>query len=219
MTKNNIEAPTRVKERKAPTISRYLILLVDIVVGAVAAVASLFAFYTVTGLVNYTPQLFATVAIAGLIATFLSSYLLGTYRPLLRYQYFSIGRRLLVMFFLNTLLFYGILLAGNYWIPLGYGGKMLLMIAITYFGTFFVLFVLYRSVAVLAARAFWGVSNRRSQRERVLIYGVSDASSNLAMQLEESPKYKVVGFVIEEVTRVELPSQIIRSTTSRAKSS
>ena len=138
MTKNNIEASTRHKERKAPTLSRYLILLVDMVVGVVAAVASLLAFYTVTGLVTFTPQILATIAIAGLVATFLSSYLLGTYRPLLRYQYFSIGRRLLVMFFLNTLLFYGILLAGNYWIPLGYGGKMLLMIAITYFGTFFV---------------------------------------------------------------------------------
>ena len=194
MTKNNIEAPTPHKERKTPTLSRYLILLVDMVVGVVAAVASLLAFYTVTGLVTFTPQMLATIAIAGLVATFLSSYLLGTYRPLLRYQYFSIGRRLLVMFFLNTLLFYGILLAGNYWIPLGYGGKMLLMIAITYFGTFFVLFVLYRSVAVLAARAFWGVSTTKHQRERILIYGVSNASSDLALQLEESPKYKVVGF-------------------------
>ena len=194
MTNNNSETHTQHEERKASTISRYLILLVDVLVGAIAAAGSLFGFYKVTGLVESTPQLWATVTVAGLLSTLLSSCLLGTYRPLLRYQYFSIGRRLLVMFFLNTLLFYGILLAGNYWVPLGYGGKMLLMIAITYFATFFVLFVLYRSVAVLSARAFWGVSTRRSKRERVLIYGVSDTSSNLALQLEESSKYKVVGF-------------------------
>lgn len=193
MINHNSETHTRYKERKAPTISRNLILLVDVLVGAIAAAGSLFGFYKVTGLVESTPQLLATVTVAGLLATLLSSCLLGTYRPLLRYQYFSIGRRLLVMFFLNTLMFYGILLAGNYWIPLGYGGNMLLMITITYFATFFVLFILYRSVAVISARAFWGVSARKNKRERVLIYGVSDASSNLAMRLEESPKYKVVG--------------------------
>ena len=78
MTKNSIEAPTRHKERKAPTLSRYLILLVDMVVGVVAAVASLLAFYTVTELVTFTPQILATIAIAGLISTFLSSWLATT---------------------------------------------------------------------------------------------------------------------------------------------
>lgn len=192
--KDKIEGYAIRKERKKATLSRNLILMVDVLVGIVAGAGSLLAFSTVTELVDYTLELSLTAVVASLLGTLISSFILGTYRPLLRYQYFSIGKRLLVMFFLNTLLFYGLLLVGNYVIPLGYGGKMLLMMAITYFATFFVLFILYRSVAVLSARAFWGVSTPRRKKERVLIYGVSDASSNLAMRLEESPKYKVVGF-------------------------
>ena len=192
--KDKIEGYATRKERKKATLSRNLILMVDVLVGIVAGAGSLLAFSAVTELVDYTLELSLTAVVASILGTFISSFILGTYRPLLRYQYFSIGKRLLVMFFLNTLLFYVLLLVGNYVIPLGYSGKMLLMMAITYFATFFVLFVLYRSVAVLAARAFWGVSTPRRKKERVLIYGVSDLSSNLAMRLEESPKYKVVGF-------------------------
>lgn len=181
-------------KRSGHVINRYLILLADVVVGIFSGIASIWLFAYITGIIPLTTNFLITSAVAALVGTLVPSLLFATYKQLLRFQYFAIGRRLLAMFVLNVLLYYIILLAGNYLIPLGYGGKLLLNIAITYFGVFVATFVLYRSIAMLVARSLWGTSNRTKKRDRVLLFGVSSDSTELAKWLQDSPKYKVMGF-------------------------
>ncbi|MDO5035640.1 MAG: nucleoside-diphosphate sugar epimerase/dehydratase [Porphyromonas sp.] len=182
-------------------ISRYIILISDVFVSMVAAYLSLVAFSWITGLVRVDKLTTGVILVAALLSTLISSVSLGTYRQLLRYQVFAIGRRMLAMLILNALLFLTFILAGNYLLPLQYSEKALLLMAINYFGFFVVTFVLYRSAAMIVARSLWGTSTSKEARERVVIFGVNTNSSKLATVLQDNPKYRVLGFCAKEPKR------------------
>lgn len=176
-------------------INRYYILVVDVLVGILAGIVSLFAFESFTNLVDSNSYTMLVVAISAFIGTLVSSLLLRTFRQLMRYHIFAIGRRVLVMFFLNGLIFYIVLLACNYSMEMGYSGKVLFILGINYFVAFFVMFVLYRVFIMLLSRALWGDSDTESgPRERILVYGVDMSSSKLAARFEDDTRYKLLGF-------------------------
>lgn len=176
-------------------INRYYILFADVIVGIISGVASLFAFEAFTNLVSVTPNTVWVVALSGLLGTLVATLLLGTYRQLMRYQVFAIGKRVLVMLFLNGLIFSISLLAFNYLTGRGYDGKVLLTLAVNYFVVFFVIFVLYRTAIMVLARVLWGERNVPiDSRERLLIYGVDMLSSKLVARFEGDPRYQLLGF-------------------------
>lgn len=176
-------------------VNRFYILFVDVLVGIFAGISSLFAFELFTNLVAITSNLILGVAISGLIGTQISSLLLGTYRQLMRYQGFAIGKRIIVMLFLNGLIFYLGLLSCSSLLIIEYSGKVLFNLAVNYFVVFFVFFVLYRTFIMLLARILWGEEKREvDKRERLLIYGIDMLSSKLAARFESDPNYKLLGF-------------------------
>ncbi|TFH94510.1 UDP-N-acetylglucosamine 4,6-dehydratase family protein [Porphyromonas levii] len=176
-------------------INRLYILLADALVGLLAGVVSLYAFELSTYLVDTTLHTVLLVAISGFIATLVSSFLFGTYRQLMRYQVFAIGKRVLLMLLLNALIFALIVLAYNAAMTMGYNGKILLTLAVNYFVVFFVAYILYRSFIILVARRLWFEEEpKANSKERLLIYGVDMLSSRLVARFEGDPHYQLLGF-------------------------
>lgn len=186
------------EKKETRVISRYIILISDIIVSIAAAYLSFVALSWITQLLTADPTTIGLILVAALLSMLISSVVFGTYRQLLRYQVFSVGKRMLAMFVSNALIFLALIIIGNYALHLGYVCKALLLMGINYFGFFVVTFVLYRSVALIAARALWGTGTTKEARERVLIYGINENSSKLATVLQDNPKYRVLGFCIKE---------------------
>lgn len=180
-------------------VSRYLILVVDVLVGIFAGITALSSVELFTNLIGASMNMLLLVAVSGLLGTLLSAILFGTYKQLLRYQVFAIGKRILGMLALNAFIFYIIVLAANFGLQWSIDGNVLFTLAVLYFVDFFVLFVTYRAVAMLVARSIWGVTEEQSgPRQRVLIYGVNMINSRLTTRLEGDPHYHLLGFCKRE---------------------
>lgn len=193
---NGVLATDKEEFHNIRVISRYLILLVDVIVGIVSGVFSYYLLlkYSLITLPSGVPY-YVALAGAAMIGTLVASLLLQTYRELLRFGAFSIGLRMLTMYGVNAFIF-----ALSFWalcevFTLHPTIGFVFFVTLTYAVAFFVLYSLYRAVAIVAARRLWRVGGTTSKsRERVLIFGVSEEGSKLVNLLRESPKYELLGF-------------------------
>lgn len=175
-------------------ISRRLILLVDVVAGIFCGLLSLFIlskldFFHDAGAIHYLH-----FAIASGVATLISSLVFKTYRQLLRYQVFAITKRVLAMMALNWVIFMALLLMAQMVIDVGFRGNLIFLASIAYIASFFIVYVLYRSVLIIMARSLRENGKDKKPKERVLIYEVNDDAVTIANKLLNSKRFEVVGF-------------------------
>lgn len=176
-------------------ISRYLILLVDVIVGVFAGLVSLWGFSHLSHLIDATGTLYLQFGIAAMIAILIASVAFQTHRQLLRYQVFALSMRVLLMMALNWAIFLIVLILENALAGNIYDIKVLTLSSFSYIVIFFVIYSIYRAFLITLAR--WlrvGDLGEKQPKERVLIYGVNDESAKIASQLIKSDKFSIVGF-------------------------
>ena len=116
-------------------------------------------------------------------------WLFGLYRTIFRYTGFSIVFTILVSSFIYALLYmsFGVLILQEIPRPIGFFQPLILFILIV--GSR--LLVKYASISNSDPKNFF-------YKKKVLVYGAGDAGRQLVTALENSPEFKVVGFLDDD---------------------
>lgn len=173
-------------------LSARLILCIDLLMSVGASFVSLLLSDLVFGTFSGKPGFAALWLACALLFSLLFFVLLRTYRSVIRHSTLREIAR-----FTEAAIGKEILMGVTLWIcpgvPLADTSSLVLLLLDMLLTLFFL--VLVRVAMIVGYDAVKNNLKYRKQRQRVLVYGTGDKSASLVTRLQNSPHYKIVGFL------------------------